>query len=322
MNRPVMLRAGGEVRGIPALTASPVTYLADISEFQPQIADAVYLAWSRAIIIRAMYGDQHDDTAWYGGARRDGLHNGGARFIGIYAYLVSGQSGAAQAQAFRDLVGAIRPGEVFIADYEEGQRSMLTDWYNKMVALYGQAIRPHLWTYTGLDFGGAQDVLPVEWIAAYGQSEPSTPHKLWQFTASYQVPGVGLCDCNLYHGTIDELAALAYQPHQKPPADWTYAPPGGLEVRVGYTNFHATWSEPPGAPATPDHYEVWVYEGTVCNQQTLVDSYPRSEHGTSTHPDAGGLKRGTQYTLHVAAIGAEGKHVKPGVFASAVFTTA
>src|SRR5262249_28973664 len=36
--------------------ASAKTYLADVSEFQPQINDAKYLAWSKAIIIRAAYG--------------------------------------------------------------------------------------------------------------------------------------------------------------------------------------------------------------------------------------------------------------------------
>lgn len=215
-----------EPMAVPAFNG-PHVLLADISEFQPDVADAAYLAWSRAIIIRCLYGDAHQDHAWYGGQRRALLHAGGARFLGVYAYLVAGQSGAAQAQAFHDLVGPIRPGEVFIADFEEGAKPVLSAWYAKMLALYGQAIRPYLWTYSGLWFGESQGVLPVEWIAAYGQSEPSTPHRLWQFSSSFQVPGIGVADCSVFHGNIDQLAALAYQsskpkpvppPPPKPPA--------------------------------------------------------------------------------------------------------
>lgn len=207
----------GQVPGIEPMMvvpqfSGPHVLLADVSEWNPQVADARYLAWSRAIVIRAMYGDAHDDKAWYGGQRRALLHEGGAAFLGVYQYLVAGQSGAAQAQAFHDLVGAIRPGEVFIADFEEGAKPVLSAWYAKMLALYGQAIRPYLWTYSGLSFGEAEGVLPVEWIAAYRATEPSTPHRLWQFTSSFQVPGVGLADCSVWHGTMDQLAALAYQP--------------------------------------------------------------------------------------------------------------
>src|SRR5690349_21787089 len=79
------------------LTSGPSVLLADCSEFQPNISDAAYLAWSKAIVIRAAYGAQHTDRAWFGGQRRELLHAGGARFIGIYQYLVAGQDAAAQA---------------------------------------------------------------------------------------------------------------------------------------------------------------------------------------------------------------------------------
>jgi Putative peptidoglycan binding domain len=185
--------------------------LADCSEFQPEITDALYLSWSRAIVIRALYGDARDDGAWYGGQRRADLHAGGAEFLGIYAYLVAGQDGAAQAQAFRALVGPVQPGEVFIADFEEGARPALTAWYNEMITLYGPGIAPYLWTYTGLDFGEAQGVLPVQWLADYTGTEPSSPaHVLWQFTDAYAIPGVGTADCSVFRGTIARLAALAY----------------------------------------------------------------------------------------------------------------
>jgi Glycosyl hydrolases family 25 len=185
-------------------------YLADVSEFQPDIDDATYVKWSHGIMIRCLYGDAHTDGAWYGGARRSDLHKAGIQFLGIYQYLVSGQSGASQAQAFHKLVGAIQKGEVFVADFEEGSKSMLTAWYNEMIALYGSGISNYLWTYTGLNFGQSAGVLPVQWIADYTSKAPSTPHTLWQFTDSYNVPGVGTCDCNQYNGTIAQLAALGW----------------------------------------------------------------------------------------------------------------
>ena len=51
---------------------------------------------------------------------------------------------------------------------------MLTDWYNEMIALYGSSITNYLWAYTDLDFGESAGVLPVQWIANYDASEPST----------------------------------------------------------------------------------------------------------------------------------------------------
>ena len=234
MDRYLPFRAGGADGGtLPAFDGT-VTYLADISEYQANIADAAYLAWSRAVVIRALYGATHDDAAWYGGARRAALHQGGARFVGIYAYLVASQSGAAQAQAFHQLVGAIQPGEVFIADFEEGDHTLLTGWYNEMLTLYGQSIAPYLWTYTGLDFGESQGVLPVQWIADYTRAEPATPHTLWQFSETYPVPGVGTADCSVFHGPVAALAALAWQPFtpQEAPVTITTPPPGDWEGPV------------------------------------------------------------------------------------------
>jgi Ion channel len=319
---PAPFRAGGQQRGIPVFaTTSPQVIMADCSEFQPDINDATYLAWSKAIAIRALFGDAHDDAAWFGGARRADLHAGGAQFLGIYAFLVSGQSGAAQAQAFHVLVGGIQPGEVFIADLEEGDHALLTAWFNEMIALYGKSISPHLWTYTGLVFGEAAGILPVEWIADYASTEPSSKHKLWQFSDAYPVPGVGTADASLFHGDIDELAALAYQVPEKPPKDWTYAAPGALRVTPGHTNFSATWEVPAGAPETPAYYKVWAYKGSKCDASTLVASYPREETGTSTSPDPGSLEAATEYTVHVSAFGPDGTRAKDNVFAAARFTT-
>jgi hypothetical protein len=303
-------RAGGETAAAPralqhftALTV-PFVLLADVSEFQPDIADALYLAWSKAIVIRAAYGDQHDDHAWYGGARRDALHAGGVRFLGIYQYLVAGQDGAAQADAFHRLVGGLRPGEVLIADFEEGQHGMLTAWYNRMLTL-GYPAR-YLWTYSGLNFGQANGALPVEWIAAYGQSEPDSPHKLWQFTSTFSVPGVGTADCSIFHGSIDDLAALACQA-PKPPARHAYGPPRNLAVRAGDSSVMVERCDPPAGGPAPDHYEISVFTGSYPSPTTLVGSYPR--HMKAAPQQFGSLQdipSGTHMTLRAVAVAADG----------------
>jgi hypothetical protein len=218
-------------------------YLADVSEFQPDINDTTYIGWSHGIVIRAAYGDSHTDGAWYGGARRSGLHAAGIEFLGIYQYLVAGQSGTAQAQAFQALVGPIQDGEVFVADFEEGSQPMLTDWYNEMISLYGPGISSYLWTYTGLSFGETEGILPVQWIADYTATEPSTSHILWQFTDAYNVPGVGTCDCNSYDGTMAQLAALtwggaaSFHVTTNAPGTWT----GQVTVSGGGTGGPSTW---------------------------------------------------------------------------------
>jgi GH25 family lysozyme M1 (1,4-beta-N-acetylmuramidase) len=216
---PVMFRAGGApgetaqpgpVTPEALAAAGPRVLLADISEFQPDIADAAYLKWSQAIIIRAAYGDQHDDSAWYGGQRRAALHAGGVKFLGIYQYLVAGQDPAEQAAVLVRMLGALRPGEKVIADIEEGSGDLAATW-RIWSAEIAAALGDEPWNYSGLNFAAAHGLAPVDWVAAYQGTEPSVTHRLWQFTDSYQVPGVGTCDASVFHGTIGELAALAYQ---------------------------------------------------------------------------------------------------------------
>jgi hypothetical protein len=324
---PVAFRAGAVTGAAaaeqfaPAATAGGVL-LSDISAWQPDIADAAYLAWSRAVAIRAMYGTI-TDRAWYGGARRDNLHAGGARFVGLYQYLTAGQDAAVQAHALVSLVGNLRQGEKLVCDIEEGpagqQAARFRQWSAVITGAYGAAAEP--WLYAGLDFAAAAGLDP-QWEAAYRNTEPGGNHLLWQFSETYPVPGVGIADCSLFRGTIDQLAALGWQATPAPPpASWTYGAPRNLTVTPGHHDFHAAWSPPAGAPSAPDHYLVWVYEGTACNRQTLVAKYPRKEQGTETSPDPGSLTPGTTYTVHVSAFGADGAHTAPDVFASAVFTT-
>ena len=179
--------------------------------------DATYLRWSKAIVIRALYGTRVD-RAWYGGARRDALHAGGARFVGIYAY-ITGQDITAQAKAMISLLGKLRPGEKVIADIEEGPGNQQARWVTWAKAI-NAALHDPPWDYSGLNYARDHGLSPVTWVAAYGSREPDVVHKLWQFTDAYSVPGVGTCDCSVFHGSIDELAALAYQPREVVPGKW------------------------------------------------------------------------------------------------------
>jgi hypothetical protein len=208
-----------------ARAAGPSVRLADISEFEPDIADAAYLKWSQAIAIRAAYGDAHADRAWYGGARRADLLEGGARFLAVYQYLVAGQDPAAQAKVLVQLLGGkLNTGEVVVCDLEEGagdQLPRLSSWAHVITSELGDTP----WTYSGLYFAAAAKIAPVSWVAAYQAAEPAPAHALWQFTDACPVPGVGSADCSLYHGTIDQLASLAHggQPAPAPSQNWTAA---------------------------------------------------------------------------------------------------
>jgi hypothetical protein len=262
---------------------TPSVLLADVSEFQPDVVDPVYLAWSKAIVIRALYGTMHDDGSWYDGTRRSALHSGGVKFLGIYQYLVSGQSGVAAAQAFFNLVGPIQKGEVFIADFEEGAKSALSDWYNEMLKLYGAEIAPYLWTYSGLSFGDSEELAPWQWLADYASTEPAQQHTLWQFTDSYTIPGVGVADCSLYHGTITELAALAYDTAAVPKA---FPPPANL--KPWSVNLYVTWT--PVTSVKVSSYTVQTLNhGVVFNTQVVK--------GANATID--GLTPGSTYTIRV-----------------------
>ena len=115
-----------------------VVLFADVSEFQRNIADAAYLKWSKAIVIRAMYGTRVDE-AWYAGVRRADLHAGGARWLAIYQYIRADQDAAAQGRALAALVGKLQPGEQIIGDLEEGSGNQQARW----VAWVKSSRRPH-----------------------------------------------------------------------------------------------------------------------------------------------------------------------------------
>ena len=176
-------------------------YIADVSEFQT-VNWPAYGAANPAVIVRAHNG-WRADYKWaqnVAGARSQ------CQWRGFYQYLPATVDPATAAHAFQATVGPLQLGEVAILDIEEGtgdQRARRTAWLSALQD-------PVEWTYTGLAFAQAHLAgVSVEWIAAYGQSEPAGLHNLWQFTDAQRFAGIaGFCDGNVFHGTLVQLEAL------------------------------------------------------------------------------------------------------------------
>jgi len=211
--------------------------LPDLSEFQPD-ADLAGIKRMNggAAIIRACYGTSHPDKAF----TKLRAAASSFAFLGLYMYLVAGQDAAAQAREFVKLVGKLGPHEVAILDLEEGsgnQAPRAAEWAGIVDGTMGG----RSWLYSGEAFALTAGLAPVfassrhTWVAAYGPTEPSLGHTLWQCTDGKtgpnitDWPGAGRCDTSIYHGSLAQLAALTAenrkgtvvtQPSQPP------APPG------------------------------------------------------------------------------------------------
>lgn len=164
-----------------------------------------------------------------------------------------------------------------------------------------------------IDSGWKGDV----WLADPADSEPAQ---------APVYPGITVVAQQWYFGTDHDQDVIfdPYWPESKPtppPVDWTYGPPQHLTVRAGHRSVGLAWDAPAGHyPEPVAQYWIYIYKGTVCDQETLVPTYPRS---TVHKADAvGSLEENTEYTVHVVAAGPNHSHARPYTFASAVFTTA
>lgn len=299
---PVTFRAGRQPGENPAKSAAvlprvdtgSIVLMADISQFQPQIADAVYLQWSKAVIIRAMYGQDMTDRSWFGGQRRSLLLQGGAQFLGIYQYLRADQDAAAQAKALAQLLGTLNKGEYVIADIEEGAGSQQARWQTWAGVIHAElGFAPG--DYSGLNFAAAHGLTPVDWVAAYGTTEPAVQHLFWQFTDAMTIPGVpGLCDCSVFHGSITDLAALAFS-GQQPPPPAQFPAPTGLVAGTPHVSLPVSWNPVTANGQPPASYTVVAYglDGNKYAQQTV----------TATTCTLTGLNHGWTYKVRVWANG-------------------
>jgi GH25 family lysozyme M1 (1,4-beta-N-acetylmuramidase) len=191
--------------------------LPDVSEFQPDVTwPEVVAANGGAAIMRAMYGSEHVDAAWYGGARRAAAHEAGVRVLGLYQYLVATQEVAPQAEAFIALVGALRPGEFAVLDLEEGdgdQSERALAWFAAVDAKLTYPGYHGAWLYSGAAFFQEHGLMRIAessrhtWVADYSETPPPVPHALWQYTDAAPWPGIGTCDGSRYLGDLAALEA-------------------------------------------------------------------------------------------------------------------
>jgi GH25 family lysozyme M1 (1,4-beta-N-acetylmuramidase) len=197
----------------------------DLSEWEPN-ADipAILAKTGGAIILRVAYGNAHKDLCF--DRYRAAAHNAGAKFVGIYQYIVAGQDIPSQVAAYVYWVGTLLPGEIPICDLEVGAGSQLsrgTAWLGSINSHYNLEERGTVaWLYSYVDFITQADLAELAaanplWIASYSAVNPDIEHVLWQSTNGTvgsnitDWTGIGdQCDTNMYAGTIEELTALAW----------------------------------------------------------------------------------------------------------------
>jgi GH25 family lysozyme M1 (1,4-beta-N-acetylmuramidase) len=177
-----------------------------------------------AAIVRALYGASHVDKLWAQG-RRAAAHEAGIKVLGIYQYLVQTEDALAQAEAFVREVGALQHGEFAVLDLEEGagdQCERAKTWFEYVDAHLSYPGYAGAWLYSDKAFLDAHlSAFVTEskrhlWIADYGV-QPSDRHSLWQHTDGTIAvphdwhehwPGVGVCDCSIFAGSLEQLHAL------------------------------------------------------------------------------------------------------------------
>jgi GH25 family lysozyme M1 (1,4-beta-N-acetylmuramidase) len=224
----------GRLPAYPPSKGPAVTLLVpDLSEWQGAVDWHALTAAYPAAIIRVHNGTRADKTF---SANRRNAHAAGIRALGLYAYLVADRDPVDQAAEFVHEVGHLQAGEWPIVDCEAGagdQSARVRKWAAYVARALG-AVQP--WLYSGESFyrdhGLSHAGIPAirTWIAAYRSTEPTTGHKLWQYTDHRTVPGVsGPVDCSEFHGTVQQLlAATRPAPTQGPTSSASHPFPTGL----------------------------------------------------------------------------------------------
>lgn len=189
-----------------------------MSEFQPNVNWAkVVQKNGGAAIIRALYGANHVDHAWFNGGRRADARAKGVHALGIYQYLVKDQDPVQQAEKFVSLIGSLHPGEFAIVDLEEGdgdQSARAHAWLSHVDAKLTYPGYKGAWLYSGEAFFKEHGLMPIAnssrhtWVAAYRDAPlPDVPHTLWQHSDKEAWPGIGNCDCSTFNGDLPGLLA-------------------------------------------------------------------------------------------------------------------
>lgn len=171
----------------------------DVSEYQT----VDFGTFTGPIIVRAHNGWRADNH-WTRHA--DGASN--QAWWGAYQYLPATVDPAAAAQAFLTTLAGYRPN-VTILDLEEGDGDQSARQHAWLSVMAGDPATD--WTYSGAYFARTHG-LTVEWIAAYGQREPTDTHLLWQYADNQYFAGIGNCDGSVFNGDLGQLIALTNPP--------------------------------------------------------------------------------------------------------------
>lgn len=183
--------------------------MADVSEWQGNVDAPTYMNAGYKCIIARTYSGYRPDKMMPG--RRDYLR--GYKFTGLgwYAYLAKDVDAKQQANAFIQTIGTLKANEWPILDVEEGsgsQTSRAQAWFDVVDKWAGFPAMLYASQYffkdqlSGVGHWGNRPL----WMAAYSSKEPTEKHDLWQFTDSYNFPGIGTkIDGNLAHMSADEF---------------------------------------------------------------------------------------------------------------------
>lgn len=192
---------------------STLLHIPDVSRWQSTVDMSKV---GPAVILRAHSGVAVDSTF----ATRQAQARQHCTVIGYYGYVVANRDPIVQAREMAAAVGKLRSGEFCAVDLEtgDGQQSARAEAYaTELDRLCGGKA----WLYSGLAFYQTHLAQVRDrhlWIAAYRDAEPAMAHTLWQHTDSEAHPGIGRCDCSVFHGTAQDLHDLISPPPATRPA--------------------------------------------------------------------------------------------------------
>jgi hypothetical protein len=86
--------------------------------------------------------------------------------------------------------------------WTQADKQRLTNWALTFLKRIEKLSGRKPWIYAN-DYFYNNYLIPAQlkeysfWVASYGNTEPTTPHVMWQYTDQENVSGVGICDCSI-----------------------------------------------------------------------------------------------------------------------------
>lgn len=259
---------------------TPKLLVPDVSEWQNTIDWSALVAGGFPAAIIRVYSGSRADTQF--ARNRAEAHAHGIKALGLYAYLLPGDI-EEQAAAFVSLVGTLRPGEWPIVDYEAAK--LTPEEALEWIAHVSKALHGSVpWLYASEYVFRSEhldQVVPSTrtWIAAWGPTEPSEAHELWQYTNHMSgVPGIhGSVDCSTFHGNVDQLVA-AVSPKAPAPT------PGPTS--------HPRFPFPAGIKPGGTSPSARPLQQALKRTEWMDENVPESDHyGPLTEKGVGGFNR-------------------------------